>query len=498
MNAVIYARYSSDRQTEQSIEGQLHVCQAYAEREGITIVGTYIDRAISGKTDNRPDFQRMIEDSSRKQWEAILVYKLDRFSRDRYASAVYKHKLTKNGVRVISVTENISNSPEGILMESVLEGMAEYYSAELSQKIKRGMKETALKGKATGGQKVLGYRVNAEQRFEIDPETAPVVQLVYQQYAAGETSCKIITALNDKGYRTVRGTPFNRNSLVNILKNQKYIGIYKSGEVVLEGAIPPIIDKEVFDMVQKRLERNRRAPGRGKAQVDYLLSGKLFCGLCGSKMVADCGKSNTGVTYNYYKCAKRKRQNACKKKPVAKDWIEDLVIEDTIHYALSDDFINYIADEIISLQNSDNEINAVKKSLQIQTKEVNKSIANIIKAIENGIFAESVNERLAQLESRKKELQLEIIQHEIDAPTLSREQIVSWMKKFKKGDKKSPEFRKKLVDTFVNAVYVFEDKLVITYNYSCHNNKNEITLNDLTEVLDACTVSDNGKSSPPQ
>lgn len=158
MNAVIYARYSSDRQTEQSIEGQIHVCQAYAEREGITVVGTYIDRAISGKTDNRPDFQRMIEDSARKQWEAILVYKLDRFSRDRYASAIYKHKLARNGVRVISVTENISNSPEGILMESVLEGMAEYYSAELSQKIKRGMKETALKGKATGGQKVLGDR----------------------------------------------------------------------------------------------------------------------------------------------------------------------------------------------------------------------------------------------------------------------------------------------------------------------------------------------------
>ncbi|GHU59775.1 hypothetical protein AGMMS49975_27730 [Clostridia bacterium] len=136
-NAVIYARYSSDNQTEQSIEGQARVCEDYAKTHDMRIVGKYIDRAISGTTDSRPEFQKMIKDAKNKTFENVVVYSLDRFSRDRYHSAVYKKQLRDNGIKVLSATENISDSTEGALLESMLEGLAEYYSKELSRKIKR-------------------------------------------------------------------------------------------------------------------------------------------------------------------------------------------------------------------------------------------------------------------------------------------------------------------------------------------------------------------------
>ena len=145
INAVIYARYSCDNQREESIEGQLRECRAFAERNNYTLIDTYIDRAMSAETDNRPEFQKMIKDSAKGQFNAIIVWKLDRFARNRYDSAHYKAMLRKNGVKVVSATEVISEGAEGIILESVLEGYAEYYSAELSEKVIRGMTENALK-----------------------------------------------------------------------------------------------------------------------------------------------------------------------------------------------------------------------------------------------------------------------------------------------------------------------------------------------------------------
>ena len=128
--AAIYARYSSDNQTEQSIEGQLRVCEEYAQRNNIVIVDTYIDRAMTGTNDNRPDFQRMIQDSVKKKWDFILVYKLDRFSRNKFESVVNRRKLADNGVKLLSAMENIPDSPEGIILESLLERMNQYFSAD--------------------------------------------------------------------------------------------------------------------------------------------------------------------------------------------------------------------------------------------------------------------------------------------------------------------------------------------------------------------------------
>ena len=181
MKAVIYARYSSDSQREESIEGQLRECTEYAERNGTTILRSYIDRALSARTADRPEFQNMIKDSEQKLFGVVLIWKLDRFSRDRYDSAHYKHILKKNGVKVVSAKEHISEGPEGIILEAMLEGYAEFYSAELSEKIHRGQKENALKGKNNGGGVPLGYLLDKKaQKLVIDPTTAPLVVEIFE------------------------------------------------------------------------------------------------------------------------------------------------------------------------------------------------------------------------------------------------------------------------------------------------------------------------------
>ena len=484
LNAVIYARYSSDRQTEQSIEGQLRECYAFAKANDIAVIDTYIDRAISGKTDNRPAFQKMIEDSAKRQFQAVIVYRLDRFTRNRYDSAIYKARLKKNGVKVLSAMENLNGSPESIIMESLLEGMAEYYSVELSQKITRGMRENALKGKALGGQRVLGYKVNSDCYFEIDETTAPVVVDIFKLYSSGKTVKEICDILNARGVKTARGGAFNKNSLHTILTNKKYIGIYKTkyGEIV--GGIPAIIDKELFEMVALRMEQNKKAPARVKAEINYLLSTKLFCGKCRSAMVGESGTSKTGKKYYYYACVKKKREKACDKSNVKKDWIEDLVIQRTVTDILKDDVIENIADRLVELQKAEAAESGTMLYLENSLAEIQVSIKNIMTAIEKGIITESTKTRLTELEDEKRNVEIEIAKESIARRIISREQIIYWISSFKDGDITSEKYRQQLIDTFVHAVFVYDDKIVITYNYSGENN--------------TATISDLDLSSPPK
>ena len=260
MNVVIYARYSSHSQTEQSIEGQLQTCYDYARANGHIVIGEYIDRAQSGTTDSRAEFQRMIADSDKHTFEGVLVYQLDRFARNRYDSAINKAKLKKNGVRVISARENISDDASGILVEGVLESMAEYYSAELSQKIRRGMDINAEKCLSNGSNPGLGYCVDEERRFHIDPEGAAIVREIFEMYASGKTVAEITKHLNAKQVKTSLGKAFNKNSLHRLLRNKRYIGYYVYKGTETPGGMPRIIEDELFERVQRILDRNKRLP----------------------------------------------------------------------------------------------------------------------------------------------------------------------------------------------------------------------------------------------
>ena len=488
MKAIIYARYSSDNQREESIEGQIRECTEYAEKNGITILRSYIDRAMSARTADRPEFQNMIKDSERKLFDIVLIWKLDRFSRDRYDSAHYKRILKKNGVKVVSVKENISDGPEGIILESMLEGYAEYYSAELSEKIHRGQKENALKGKNNGGSIPLGYLLGKDQKLAIDPVTAPLVQEVFQRYADGEIVRTIIEDFNRRGLRTRTGKPYCANSFHRILRNRKYIGEYKYQDIVIPNGIPAIVSDEIFDQVQARLEKNKHALATAKADIDYLLTTKLFCGHCERMMVGESGTSRNGSKYYYYKCVGAKRKLGCKKKAVKKDFIEQAVITQTVNRVLQDEEINRIADSVLALQNSED---ITLPALRKQLADTERGIENMLNAIQMGVLTPSTKERLEALEKQKADLELSILQTELQKPKYTKEQIVRWISQFKYGSANSLEYKKRIIDTFVNAVFLFDDRLVITYNFK--GGTETITLKD----IEAAYGSDLKAESPP-
>lgn len=286
-NVVIYARYSSQRQNETSIEAQLIECHRYCERNNFNVIDEYIDKAKSAKTDDRPDFKRMIEDSNKKLFQGIVCYQLDRFARNRYDSATYKAKLRKNGVQVFSAKENISDDASGVLMESVLEGMAEYYSKELAQKVSRNMRLNAEKGYFNGGFAPLGYRVITincgnykKRKLEVDPISARVVKEIFELRANETKIDTIIDILNKEGHKNIDGKPFSRNSLQVILRNKRYIGTNMYGKEEFPNVIPAIVDKELFDKVQKVIEKNRKLPGTAKSKIEYILTSKLICDCC--------------------------------------------------------------------------------------------------------------------------------------------------------------------------------------------------------------------------
>ena len=462
MTAVIYARYSSDNQREESIEGQIRDCTAYAEKNGITVVKHYIDRALSAKTDNRPDFQQMIKDSEKRLFDIVLVWKLDRFARNRYDSAHYEYQLERNHVKLVSATEPISDSPAGIMVKSMLTGMAEYYSAELSEKVVRGMTENVLKGKYNGGTIPIGFKVDEEKFFQIDPLKAPFVVEAFQRYNDGATMKELMNWLNDSGVTTNRNQKFTYNSIQTLLTNRRYIGENRFKDIVMPDSIPVIIEKELFDSVQDKIAKNRRAPARHKAEDDYLLTTKLFCGMCGAMMFGECGTSRNKNVHHYYKCANAKRTKTCKKRTVRKEWLEDLVVNETMKMIRDDDCIRSIVDAVMILQEQEN---TVLPLLEKQMKDIERGIENLLNAIQEGILTSSTKGRLEKLEAQQKELEIRIAEEKLAKPKVSAEFVKFWLTNFRKLDPNVKSHRETLINTFVNAVYLYDEKVLITFNY---------------------------------
>lgn len=483
--AVIYARYSSHNQREESIEGQLRECNAYADRHDFVVVGEYCDRALSGRTDKRPEFQRLLRDSAKGRFEAVIMYSMDRFSRNRYDSAMYKARFRRNGVKLYYVTQQIPDTPEGIIFESVMEGYAEYYSVNLARNIKRGLKENALHAKVIG-RPCLGYKAGPDQQYEIDPVGAQAVREIFDLYASGLPMSKVIKAINDKGYRTANGAAFGKNSLYTILRNKKYTGTYVYDDVVIEDAIPPIVSKELYDKVQAKLEHNRVCKARAKAKEEYLLTTKLFCGQCGSPMIGDSGTSHTGTTYRYYKCNHNKRKRVCDMGAVRKEWIEELVVKTTVERVLVEDTIDMIAKRTVEIAEKSARENSLLTSLLQQQKDVQRRMDNLITAIEQGIITQTTKERLEKLEEENRSLESRIIREEMKRPSLTEDHVKYWLESFRFGNIKDDEYRRRIIDTLVNSVFVYNNnnsnkRIVITYNISGAN-KDVLLSSDIDSI----------------
>lgn len=485
IKAAAYARYSSDNQREESIDAQLRAIREYCDRNGIRLVKIYTDEARSATTDDRPGFLQMIQDSALGLFDAVIVHKLDRFSRDRYDSAFYKRQLKKNGVRLISVLENLDDSPESIILESVLEGMAEYYSRNLAREVMKGMKETALQCKHTGGKPPLGYDVAPDGTYVINEQEAKAVRMIFEMYAAGKGYGEIVDKLNNKGYRTQTGRPFAKNSLHDILRNEKYRGIYtfnrserktdgkrnhhkskNPDEIIkIEGGMPRIISDEIWEKVRARMEKNKRGPAANKAKEIYLLSGLIFCGKCGGAMVGNRRYSGRNKSlYITYECSTRKRKKTCDGKDIGKDFVENTVI-------------NYLERNVFSLEAIEKLVAKISEYAASQSAEINRDIKlftdqlaglqteinNIVEAIAAGMFHPSMKAKMNELEARKASLTQKLEEAKLQAETYTPtpEMIRRYLEKDSDIRNKSLEEQKRIIQTYVSKVIVHENKIDI-------------------------------------
>ena len=468
--AVIYARYSSSSQTEQSIEGQLHDAYDFAEREGFTILREYIDRALTGTNDSRPSFQQMIKDSEKKTFQYILVWKLDRFARNRYDSAVYKRQLSKNGVKVISVKENITDSPEGVILEGLLEAMAEYYSADLSQKIKRGRHESVRKGLFPGGPVPIGYLVE-NKRLVPDPRTAPIVKEIFQRYADGERIIDIVHDLNARGLRARRGAPFIRSTIVHIIENTTYSGDYYYGDTLVRDAVEPLIDRETFNRAQQNKDKNRRAPAANRTpESPCLLLHKVFCGECGHKITGSCGKSkieHVPHIYRYYACDGRERKHTgCGFKRILRDDLHYAVCRAASDIILKQhrDVLEYLADRLMEAYKADMD-NSEADELDARLRQTERDLDKLVDSLMT--MPESVRPRIAQrmeeLETLKKDLEVRLIHAKASQSTyFNREEFIKSLVTAVQ-DYTTRTGQKFIIDHFINSVYLYNDGRVVIY-----------------------------------
>ena len=460
-NAVIYARYSSDKQNEMSIEGQIDECRRYAEENDMIVLQEYVDRAQSATSDKRPNFLRMIDDSGDESFEIILVYQFDRFARNKNDSGYYKKILSDNGVRVVSAKEHISSDSSGVITEGLLEVFADYFSKQMSEKIHRGMYQRADQCKYNGGTMTFGYGVDDEGYYIIDENTGPIVKEIFERIATGETAKSIGEDLNARGILTVRGNPFSKNSLQNILRNEKYKGIYIFGDTRIPDGMPRIVSDELFDDVQEILSHQSR--GHRPAVEDYILTGKLYCGCCKQQMIGSSGTSGTGNTYRYYIC--KSPRNRCRKKNVPKDFIEDLVI-DACRKCLTDEVLNEVIKTVTELNKRDRESPEIIR-LKDEIESLENKIDKLINEIEEGLGSSRVAKRLSKREEELEYLQKCLKHEEAKQCTIEPAMVRDFMRKLRRGTYDTLEYQKMLVHIFVDKIFLYDDHFTLLLN----NNK---------------------------
>ena len=430
----------------------------------------------------------MISESAELDYQYVIVYSLDRFARDRYDSAVYKRQLKANGKKVLSATENISDDPTGILLEAMLEALAEYYSKELAQKIRRGMEDNASRCMVTGALP-YGYRKGSDGRYEVDPNQAEIVREIYSRILAGEKLIRIAEDLNRRGLRTRKGAPWNRSSFNVLLHNERYTGVYIYQDKRIEGGIPQIIDRETFDAVQHalRTKSNPRGSGSGpqpRRKNDlYLLTGKLYCGPCGSPLVGISGTSKSGKMHHYYVCKGHRNGGSCALRPVRRDEIERAVAEAIKEKMLTPETIEQIADMTVQSLEERRQGRADADLLREELRSAQSAVKNIVSAIEAGTASQALMDRLEALEARIRELtdQLAYVEAtEQEEP--SREDIVALLHLYREGDVNDKDFQEALFDVFLVRAYIYGDDLKLIFSVFGDETEEDVLLAESVRI----------------
>lgn len=488
MRLVAYCRYSSDMQRQESIDAQIRAITEYCEKNNHQLIKVYADEAKSATTADRPQFLQMIADSSTGEFNGVIVHKLDRFSRNRYDSAFYKRQLRINGVTLFSVLEHLDDSPESIILESLLEGMNEYYSKNLAREVLKGLKENAHQCKHTGGHPPLGYKVNPDKTYSIDLNEAQIVKTVFQTIIDGGSYNDAIRIATEKGFRTRRGNKLSLTNIHDMVRNEKYKGVYvynraekkiagkrnnhksKPDEEIIRipGGIPAIIDEETWNMANSILDerkRNRGNNGGKAAKRQYLLTGKVVCGLCGGPMIGNSRRSGTQKKfYRHYECQNRKKHKSCTQKAISADFLDNAVlnhIEEAVNDRRFIDKLSAFIKTTIKETGSDAEL--VIKQLKADKAKKEKEIENLVAAVASGITNKVIKDKLDLLESEIASLNLRISSAEIDAKKLnpSKEQIASYINKFKDIKEKPFEETKAMIGMLVHSVVVSDTDVQI-------------------------------------
>lgn len=487
--AVLYARFSSDNQREESIEAQLRAMHEYCQRNGAVVIREYCDRARSATTDDRPEFLSMIADARNHEFDFVVVHKLDRFSRNRYDSAYYKRELRKNGISLLSVLEHMDDSPESVILESVLEGMSEYYSKNLAREVMKGMRESALKCQALGGKPPFGYKVNPDtRRYEVNEEEAEAVRMIFRQVCEGYGYSEIITELNRLGYKTRNGNPFGKNSISEILRNEKYKGIYifnraasyshnrtrnnhkskPADEIIrIPGGMPALVDEKTFDRVAAIIKSRSRSAPNGRAKETYLLSGKVFCGACGSSYNGNrqfSGRNkNLLITYRCIKSNNHGDQR-CRNKDVNRNYIEDFILKRIEEIVFAEERIpQLIAAYYASHEELAGDGVKILDRLYGNKNEIQRKIDNIISVITQS-GSPSLLKTLDELEADKQALTIQIEQEEqnLIANRLNEQEIISAYRRaqelYRSG---SLPQKRQLLNLYLKRVTVFPEYVQI-------------------------------------
>lgn len=487
--AIAYARYSSDLQREESIEAQTRAIRDYCKANGFVLLAVYADRGLSGTSDNRPEFQNMVERACQGDIDAVIVHKLDRFARNRYDAAIYKDRLRRKNVRLISVLENFQDTPESIILESVIEGFNEYYSANLSREVRKGLNENALSARSTGGPPPLGYSVDpSTKRFVLNEFEAEAVRLIFNMYLEDHSYGEIISELNSRGFKTRRGVAFAKNSLYEILRNERYTGVYiyvkdatknptgkyvrHNGEydpesvIRIPGGMPQIISSEDFKKVQEKMKARQHKAAKFSAKQEYLLSGKIFCGECGSPFAGNSRKPNpTHPLYVSYKCTRRnQREDKCKNPEINRDKLESAVLQrlcsvlfnPAVIPSLVREYNAYIAEKSGSAKHK---LESLKKELAQLDHKISKTVDLMI---ETGSAA--LKAKLAEFESNKERLSFEInrLEIEVKGEQYSEDRIRTLFQSAENQLKNGTlANRRAVIDQYVEKVVIYPDKIEI-------------------------------------
>jgi site-specific DNA recombinase len=483
LKAFAYARYSSELQREESIEAQLMEIHNYADRKGIVIVREYIDRAVTAKTaEGREQFLQMIKDARSKEHEdvsLVLVHKSNRFARNREESAIYKHKLKKSGVRVKAVAQDFGEGPHTVLIEALMEGLDEYYSLELATEIMKGLTQNALKCKFTGGRSLYGYRVNDELYYEIIPEEALVVQRIYKMFTEGQSYADILRYLKSNGIKTRAGKPWAKSALYEMLRNEKYTGVYifnkkksrgpngkrtsrilneKEKVTRIENGMPAIIPRAWWEKAQEILDSRKKGPCAYRRNYKYLLTGYVFCGVCGGAYVGRTHKNKYGA-YGYYACTTKQNRNSCDNPNISQAVTEETVI----HYL--NDLMELIEPEEFAeklnrfVNEAHEETMQNKRRIEKALAEIDKKINNLLDAIELGGISEQVKERLGIYNQEKKELIKTLASITMDIQTITPEAVQSVKVKLDPRGKSDMEIRA-ILHRLKVAATVYPDKRI--------------------------------------